>query len=148
MNNNLRGNVDAKLSSRSSKVIPTHYKGKTWRVHFLAYMIIGLALFLGTCGTAQATGWWSTSRNTTLMGVNGEQTGAGSQTGTDSTGVRGSMTIQEILTTYNLTWEELSQKFNIPANTPLNSPLNTLEKSAPDFSVSKLRTWLAERSAK
>jgi hypothetical protein len=148
MNNNLRGNVDAKLSARSSKVIPTHYTGRTWRVHFLAYMIIGLALFLGTCGTAQTAGWWSTSRNTSLTGAKVEQTGTGSQTGTDSTGVRGSMTIQEVLNTYNLTWKELSQKFNIPANTPLNSPLNTLEKSAPDFSVSKLRTWLAERSAK
>jgi hypothetical protein len=55
------------------------------------------------------------------------------------------MTIQEVLTAYNISWDEFSKKFNLPQDTRLDSALNTLEKVAPDFALTKLRDWLTER---
>ena len=67
-------------------------------------------------------------------------------TSTNPDDIKGFMTIQDVLTTYKVTWEEFSNKFNLPVETALSSPLNTLEKVSPDFSVTKLRDWLKERA--
>jgi hypothetical protein len=117
----------------------TGSRWRSWRIHMYVYMIIGLILFLGSCGTAQVAGIWNTSGKVSVTGQTITATGA------DPAEIRGFMTIQEILAAYSVTWEEFYKKFNLPPETALSSPLNTLEKISPDFSVTKLKAWLTER---
>jgi hypothetical protein len=141
MNNDIDGN---KLNEIKAKpvVIPTHNKWRSWRVNIFLYMLIGLILFFGSCEGAQLAGWWNTSGRVSITGEPIIATGA------DPAEIRGFMTIQEVLTAYNVTWEEFSKQFNIPPETDLSSPLNTIEKVAPEFTVTKLRDWLTERAKK
>jgi hypothetical protein len=118
----------------------TGSRWRSWRIHMYVYMIIGLILFLGSCGTAQLAGIWNTSGKVSVTGQTITATGA------DPAEIRGSMTIQEILTAYHVTWEDFYKQFNLPPDTSLSSPLNTLEKISPDFSVTKLKAWLTERA--
>jgi hypothetical protein len=103
-------------------------------------MLIGLILFFGSCEGAQVAGWWNTSGKVSITGETIKATGA------NPAEIRGLMTIQEVLTAYNVTREEFYKKFNLPPDTELTSPLNTLEKKSADFSVTKLRDWLIERA--
>lgn len=130
------------IAAKRSRVIPTHNKWKSLHVNIFAYMLIGMLLFFGTCAGAQSAGLWSTSGRVTITGENVTATGK------DPAEIRGFMTVKEVLNAYNVTWDEFSRQFNIPADTPLDSPLNTLEKVAPGFSVTSLRTWLTQRTQK
>lgn len=112
---------------------------RSWRVNIFVYMLIGLILFFGSCQGARMAGWWSTTGRVSL---NQESVPA---TGIDTSAIKGSTTIQQVLTTYQISWEEFSQQFNLPADTKLDSQLKTFESVSPDFSVSKLRTWISER---
>jgi hypothetical protein len=82
------------------RVIPTNNRWRSWRLNIFAYMMIGLFLFLGSCGGAQLAGWWSTSGKVSLTGETIKATGA------DPAEIRGFMTIREVLTAYNVTWQE------------------------------------------
>jgi|WetSurMetagenome_2_1015567.scaffolds.fasta_scaffold23961_2 hypothetical protein len=135
----MNGNMES-VKTKNVKVV-TSRSWKSWRVNIFVFMCIGLLLFLGTCEGAQLMGKWSTATRKILAGST-----VSSSNGANPAEVKGSMTIQAVLTTYNVSWEELSKQFNIPADTPSNSQLKTLEAVAPDFSVDKLRTWLTERA--
>ncbi len=132
----------ADTSGSRARVIPTHNSWRSLRVNIYLYAVIGLLLFLGSCQASQSMGWWSTSGKVTSTG---EQVTA---TGADPSEIKGWMTIKEVLDAYKVPWEEFSKQFNVPADTSLDSPINTLEKSAPGFSVTNLRTWLTERMKK
>jgi hypothetical protein len=125
-----------------NKVVPTRNRWKSWRVNTVLYALVGLLLFLGTCEGARQAGYFSTSGRTNL-GIQTVNT-----VSADPAAIKGSVTIQQVLTTYNISWDELSRQFDIPMDTSLNSPLNTLEKVSPTFSVSQLRTWIAEKQLK
>jgi hypothetical protein len=140
MSNNFNSTKTRNFKIKSSRSVSTGSRWRSWRIHIYVYMIIGLILFLGSCGTAQVAGIWNTSGKISVTGQ------AITATGTDPAEIRGFMTIQEILTAYHVTWEEFNKKFNLPPETPLTSPLNTLEKMSSDFSVTKLKTWLTERA--
>jgi hypothetical protein len=129
---------DPKISS--PRVVPTHNRWRSWRVNIFIYMMIGLILFFGSCEGARLAGWWTTSGKVSVTGEAIKATGA------DPAEIRGFMTVQEVLTAYDVSWAEFSKQFNIPSDTDLSSPLNTLEKKTPDFSVTKLRAWLTERA--
>jgi hypothetical protein len=150
MNNNFKKNENTKLEENLQnnpvRVIPTKNKWKSWRVSIFAYMLVCILLFLGTCQGAQMAGWWTTSGR--AMPIPTPTGGTVTSNGADPAAIKGSMTIKQVLADYNVTWEEMSKQFNIPADTSLDSPLNTLEKVAPDFSVTGLRTWLTERANK
>ena len=126
--------------SNDIKVTPTQNRWRSWKVNIFVYMLIGLFLFIGSCQVAHLAGWWNTSGKVSVTGETITATGA------NPAEIRGFMTIQEVLTAYKVTWEEFSQKFNLPADTALSSPLNTLEKVSADFSVTKLRDWLIEKA--
>jgi hypothetical protein len=140
MSSNIHENKINDTRVNPSRVVPINNKWRTWRINIFVYMMIGLILFFGSCAGARAAGWWSTSGRVSVTGEAIKATGA------DPAEIRGFMTIQEVLTAYNISWEEFSKQFSIPADTDLSSPLNTLEKKAPDFSVTKLRAWLTERA--
>ena len=126
--------------SNDIKVTPTQNRWRSWKVNIFVYMVIGLFLFIGSCQAAHLAGWWNTSGKVSVTGETITATGA------NPAEIRGFMTIQEVLTAYKVTWEEFSQKFNLPVDTALSSPLNTLEKVSADFSVTKLRDWLIEKA--
>lgn len=128
--------------ARPGKVVPTQNRWKSVNINIFVYMVIGLLLFLGTCGVAQSMGWWSTSGKVKVTGENVTVTGA------NPAEIRGFMTIREVIVGYNVTWEEFREQFNLPPETSLDSPLNTLEKLSPDFSVTNVRNWLTQRSLK
>jgi hypothetical protein len=135
----MNSNID---SVKTSKVkVAARHGWKSWRVNIFVFTCIGLLLFLGTCEGAQLMGKWSTATRKLPAGST-----VTSSNGANPAVVKGSMTIQTVITTYNVSWEELSKQFNIPADTPLDSQLKTLESVAPDFSVDKLRTWLTDRA--
>ena len=140
MNNDIQKSKLNDIKAKPSGVIPTNNKWRSWRVNIFVYMLIGLILFFGSCEGAQVAGWWNTSGKVSVTGETIKATGA------NPAEIRGFMTIQEVLTAYNVTWEEFYKKFNLPKDTELTSPLNTLEKKSADFSVTKLRDWLIERA--
>jgi hypothetical protein len=133
-------NTSSEAAKTSRKPVTAGSRWKSWRVNIFVYMCIGLLLFLGTCEGAQLTGKWSTAtRKVPAQSVE-------TSNGANPAEVKGSMTIQSVITTYNVSWEELSKQFNIPADTPLSSQLKALEPIAPGFSVDALRAWLTERA--
>jgi len=130
------------ISNRRDRVISTRNRWRSLNVNIYLYMLIGLLLFLGSCQAAQAMGWWSTSGKTTSTG---EKITA---TGTDPSEIKGWMTVKEVIEAYDVSWEEFSTQFDIPADTPLTTPLKDLENITPGFSVDSVRTWLTERMKK
>lgn len=140
MNSNFeQTELDTKKVKTGGKV-PVSARWRSWRVNIFVYMLIGLILFFGSCQAAQMAGWWSTTGRTAIS----QETIPAN--GVDTSSVRGSTTIKQVLTDFNISWEEFSQQFNLPADTNLDSQLKTLESISPDFSVSTLRTWLSERA--
>jgi hypothetical protein len=139
-------NKEIKLKEQASFdksiVVPTHNRWKSVKISSLAFVLIGLAVFLGTCQVSKAAGWWSTDGKVTLSG------GAVILSGTNPSEIKGSMLIKDVLSAYKVSMEEFRAKFNIPAEVSPDALLNTIEKSAPDFSVTKLRAWLTERAQK
>ncbi|MBX0327320.1 hypothetical protein K2Z83_06475 [Oscillochloris sp. ZM17-4] len=124
------------------QVAPTAQR--RWRsLHMPAplYAALVLAAFLGTIQLAQIAGFWSTSGKITLDGAPVEVTGA------DPAEVKGWMTISDVLGAYGLTQDELYTHYQIPADLPTSAALKDIEAIAPEFSVTDLRVWLAERAA-
>lgn len=124
------------------QVVPT--APRFWRsVHIPApiYVALALAVFLGTIQIAQLAGFWSTSGKLTPDGA------PQVITGTDPAEIKGWMVIADVLDAYDLTQEDLYARYQIPADLPTSAALKDVEAIAPDFSVTDLRVWLAERNA-
>lgn len=140
--NDIEGTEITGVAADHAKVMPTRNRWKSLNVNIFIYMLVGMMLFFGTCAGAQSAGWWSTSGK---VKITGEKVTA---TGVDPAEIRGFMTIREVLSAYNVTWDEFRQQFNLSTETSLDSPLNTLEQAAPGFSVTNVRTWLTQRIKK
>lgn len=119
--------------------VPTSRRWKSTSVNALAYAALGLVLFLGTIQIGQLTGIWATSGRPTATGQ------AVVVTGADPDEIKGWMTIQQVSDAYGVSIAEFDQKFDIPPSTPPTTALKDLEKVAPNFSVTEVRTWLSER---
>ena len=111
------------------------------RVRPSLYVAVVLIVFLGVIGAAQTAGWWSTSGRTTGNGTPIRVTGA------DPAKIKGWMTISDVLSAYHVPKEVLYTRFAIPDTVPETAELKSIEDLAPTFSITDLRTWLAERSA-
>jgi hypothetical protein len=108
------------------------------RIHPLVYGFLVLAVFLGVVYGFQAIGIWSVTGG-------GESRGRDIQPmGSDTSSIKGWMTLGQITTTYHVTLEEIIQTFNLPADTSLDAELRSLESET--FSVSDLRLWLQNRT--
>jgi cytochrome c len=55
--------------------------------------------------------------------------------------------LAEVVTAYDVPREEFYAEFKLPADLPLETPLKDIEPLVPDFSVTAVRDWLAERVA-
>jgi hypothetical protein len=125
--------------ARNDRVTPTYYRWKTTSVNAYIFTILGLVLLLGTVGVAKGLNVWSTS---------GKLTGSGEKitaTGTNTSEIKGFMTIKEVLDAYQVPQQEFYAKFGIPEDLPVTAQIKEIEKVAPAFSTSGLRDWLAQR---
>jgi hypothetical protein len=97
-----------------------------------------LLIYFGTVFGFQAAGVWSVSGKV-------DSSGKAVQPSVDDVeSIKGWMTLEQVISAYNIPLAELLANFSLPADTPLSSPLNTLENET--FSVDGLRTWLDTRT--
>jgi hypothetical protein len=131
------------------------------RVKPIVFGALVIAIFFGTIGASIAAGaWQSTGRSSTAGaggsagpgsgGTSGSQPGTGGGEGSgDAAGaggasVKGWMAIGDVAEGAGVDVAEIIAAFDLPADTQPSTPLKDLESDA--FSVSALRTWLAERA--
>lgn len=107
------------------------------KVNPFVFGVLILVLFFGVIGGAQAAGIWSVSGK-----LNAECEKA-LPTGQDAQEIKGWMTLGDASQAYNIPLAEILAAFALPADTPASTQLKSLESE--QFSVSNLRTWLAER---
>ena len=127
----------------SDRVVLT--RPRRWRsvpLNLYAYIAVALLVFVSAVPLAQAANFWS---------VSGKLTGTGEKvaaTGLDPAEIKGWMKLSEVVTAYKVPQAEFYAAFNLPTDMQLDTPLNTIEKSVTGFSVTNVRTWLAERQPK
>ena len=127
------------MSKQTTRTVPTHNRWRSLGVPVLLYAALGLLLFLGSCGIAQSQGWWQATGQSSITG---QPVGI---TGTNPAEIKGSWTIRQVIDVYKLNQAELFTEFKIPSGTSLDARLNTLESTAPGFSVEALRTWVGTK---
>ena len=122
------------------RVVPTQpRRWKSIRLNLYVYAALALLVFVAAVPLAQANDFWS---------ISGKITGSGGKvaaTGANPDEIKGWMTIAEVIAAYKVPQAELYAKFQIPADVPTSTAVSAVEKLAPGFSVSGLRTWLAGR---
>ena len=104
------------------------------RIHPFVYGILVLAIFLGVIYGFQAAGFWSVSGRVDSRGRDIQPMGS------DTSSIKGWMTLGQITSTYNVSLEEIIDAFNLPPDTSQDAELKSLESDT--FSVSDLRLWL------
>ena len=107
------------------------------RIKPFVYGLLILVLFFGVIGGAKSAGIWSVSGKLTSSGEKALPTGQ------DAAEIKGWMTLGDVAQAYNIPLAEILAAFELPADTPATTQLKSLESDL--FSVTGLRTWLAER---
>ncbi len=107
------------------------------KVNPFIFGVLILVLFFGLIGGAKAVGIWSVSGKLTSTGEKALPTGQSVDE------IKGWMTLGDVSTAYNVPLAEILVAFELPTDTPATTQLKSLETET--FSVSGLRTWLAER---
>ena len=82
----------------------------------------------------------------TLTFLRDEIAGGMTITGTDPAEIKGWMTINDVITAYQVPKAQFCAQFQIPADLPVATPLKDIEPIVPDFSVTAVRDWLATRA--
>jgi hypothetical protein len=108
------------------------------RISPILYGTFVLLIFLGIIGWFKAAGVWSVSGKIT-SGGEAVQPQAG-----DVDSIKGWMTLEQIITIYDVPLADLLAHFNLPADTPASSAIKDLESE--EFSVTNLRDWLQDGS--
>src|SRR5690349_3762835 len=85
------------------------------RVNLYLYAALVLALFLGPIQAAKLAGAWSTSGKVTASGEQVQITGA------DPAEIKGWMTIEQVITAYQVPKQEFYAQFKLPADLPLET---------------------------
>lgn len=107
------------------------------RINPFIYGILVLGIFLGTINIFKAAGVWSTSGKITSDGK------AVTPDTADVNTIKGWMTLDVIVSTYQVPLPDLLAQFNLPADTPPTTALKDLESDT--FDVTLLREWLQTR---
>jgi hypothetical protein len=107
------------------------------RINPYLYGVFVLVIFLGVILGFQAAGIWSVSGKTTGDGQ------AVQPAADDVNTIKGWMTLEQIVTIYNVPLADLLAQFNLPADTPVSTAIKDLESDT--FSVTELRAWLVSR---
>lgn len=107
------------------------------RINPFVYGILVLAVFMGTIGLFQAAGIWSVSEKVTADGE------AAQPLSTDVNTIKSWMTLDQIISTYNVSLAQIIHQFELPADTAASTAIKDLESDL--FSVTNLRTLLEAR---
>jgi len=108
------------------------------RINPILYGFIVLAVFFGIILGFQSAGIWTTS---------GKVNADGSQIQPlydDVDTIKGWMTLDQITSTYNVTLEELLQKFGLPSDLPASTAIKDLESDT--FDTTLLKEWLLTKN--
>jgi hypothetical protein len=108
------------------------------RIRPIIYGFLVLTVFLGVIYGFQAAGIWSVSGKVSSTGRDIQPMDS------DTSSIKGWMTLGQITSTYNVSLEEIIQTFNLPPDTTLDTELRSLESDT--FSVNDLRLWLQSRT--
>ena len=104
----------------------------------IVYGILVLSVFFGIILGFQAAGLWSTSGK---FNANGE---AIQPSASDPTTIKGWMTLEQIVTTYNIPLSDILTEFELPETTLISTPIKELESDT--FETSALIAWLQNRT--
>lgn len=101
------------------------------KVHKYVMPILAIVMLLGTVQVAKVLGYWSTT---------GKGEIAVDETGqADPAGIKGWMTLQDIVGTYGIPQDRLYADIGLPADQDPATPLKELESVVPDFEVELVR---------
>jgi hypothetical protein len=109
------------------------------KINPFVYGLLVTAVFFGTIGGFQLAGIWSTS---------GKVNGAGQAIQPDAgdvNSIKGWMTLEQVMTTFNVPLEELQAAFSLPTDVDPQTAIKDLESET--FTVTTLKAWLETRSS-
>jgi hypothetical protein len=114
---------------------------------YYAYPLLVVAVFVGIIQLSTLTPYWNTSSRT----IGSFTLGTGSTDGAsgvlrDTADVKGTWTLADTATTFQVPVAEIKAHFGIPADVPDGTAVKDVKKYAPDFEPELLREWLKERS--
>jgi hypothetical protein len=107
------------------------------RVHPIIFGTLVIVIFLGVILGFQSAGIWSVSGKVTVDGKAIQPSSA------DPNTLKGWMTLDQVVTTYNVPLDELISQFNLPSDTPPTTAIKDLESDT--FDTTLLKEWLLER---
>ena len=117
------------------------------RVNVYVYPIIALVVFLGIIQLSTLTPYWDTAnRGLPSLAAGPAPESAGEVALVDTAEIKGSWSLADAATTFEVPASEIRSHFGIPADVPETTALKDLAQSAPGFETSLLREWLKERS--
>ena len=101
------------------------------KVHKYVLPILAIVLLLGTVQVAKVLGYWSTTGKGEIVVDEAGQP--------DPTGIKGWMTLQDVVATYGIPQERLYADIGLPAEQDPATPLKELESVVPDFELELVR---------
>ncbi|MCX6054761.1 MAG: hypothetical protein NTZ74_07600 [Chloroflexi bacterium] len=104
----------------------------------IVYGIVVITVFFGIILGFQTAGVWSTSGKVDPSGK------AIQPSDSDPTSIKGWMTLEQIVTTYNVPLADILSQFDLPITTPLTTAVKDLESDT--FDTSALIAWLQSRT--
>jgi hypothetical protein len=104
----------------------------------IVYGAIVISVFFGIILGFQAAGVWSTSGKVDPSGKAIQPSSA------DPTSIKGWMTLEQIVTTFNVPLSDILAQFNLPSTTPITTAVKDLESDT--FDTSALIAWLQSRT--
>ncbi len=115
---------------------------------YYLYPVLVLGVFLGIIQLSTLTPYWNTQARTVGGPAVGETASEGEATAqlVDTGDVRGTWTIADVSSTFQVPASEIKAHFGVPAEVPATTAVNTLSKWSPGYEVTALREWLEERS--
>jgi hypothetical protein len=107
------------------------------RVHPIVFSVLVISIFLGVIVGFQSAGVWSVSGKVSTEGKAIQPSSA------DPNTLKGWMTLEQVVATYNVPLEVLISHFNLPAATAPTTAIKDLESET--FDTTALKEWLLER---
>lgn len=104
----------------------------------IVYGIVVILVFFGVILGFQAAGIWSTSGKVDASGK------AIQPLASDPTSIKGWMTLEQIVATYNVPLADILTHFNLPITTTITTAVKDLESDT--FDTSALIAWLQSRT--
>jgi hypothetical protein len=101
------------------------------------YGILVITVFFGTILSFQVAGVWLISGKVDASGATIQPSAA------DVNTVKGWMILEQVITTYDVSLENLITQFKLPADTAPSAAIKDLESDT--FNTTALKTWLLER---